>query len=355
MRFRRANNYIRIAYRMGIFPPFRHLLGGRKAYAYQGFLGDNNYGDELVYQATIDIFHPDILVPIQRIMPIGHLLFSRILPSRYAGIVIGGGTLIGPSFYESSLFCRLAEQGKQIFLHGTGVYKTRFWNPDWLRFFRKPVAGGVRGSRSAANFAASVPEFVEPIGDACFALYDPSATRPKGTISNILLINCGTHKPYSNFLACRAAMHSVIADHLAVGGQIQFLPCHAIDIEIAGELQQRVSAIQILPIPKNLAEALPHFRRAQFALGERLHFTATAILAHCPFFSINYADKHDDLLESVGLDRFGAHPAAITRTLIDQARAADETFSWDQASAALLRFRTLQRERALAFRQATTA
>ena len=41
MPFRRAKNYIRIAYRLGIFPPFRQLLGGRKAYAYQGYLGDN--------------------------------------------------------------------------------------------------------------------------------------------------------------------------------------------------------------------------------------------------------------------------------------------------------------------------
>lgn len=355
MPFRRAKNYIRIAYRLGIFPPFRHLLGGRKAYAYQGYLGDNNYGDELVYQATKEIFQPDILVPIQRIMPLSHLLFSRLIPSRYAGIVIGGGTLIGPSFYESSLFCRLAEQGKQIFLHGTGVYKTRFWNPDWLRFLRKPVSGGVRGYRSAENFAATVPGTVDPTGDASFALYDPTQARPTGTISNILLINCGTHKPYPNFLACRAAMESVITDHLAAGGQVQFLPCHAIDIKIARELQQRFPAIQLLPLPQDLAEALSHFRRAQFALGERLHFTASAILAHCPFFSINYADKHDDLLESIGLDAFGADPAAVTRKLIDQARTAGESFAWDQASAALLRFRQLQRQRALAFRQATAS
>ena len=71
------------AYQLGHFPSLTSLLGKQKIYAYYGFLGDRNFGDELVYEAAKRLFHPAILLPIKRRMPAELALFARAATPRF--------------------------------------------------------------------------------------------------------------------------------------------------------------------------------------------------------------------------------------------------------------------------------
>jgi polysaccharide pyruvyl transferase WcaK-like protein len=344
----KLNKYYKEAYTLGHFPSASALVSGRRKFAYYGFLGDGNYGDELVFDATRLIFAPDVLIPIRRTMPPAFALFAKMTPEKFSGIVVGGGTIIGPSFYEHEYFLKLAAMGKPVYMHGSGVYKVSTWHESWKSLLKKPAFGGVRGPQSRATFAEHQPQ-VREVGDAAFAYFDRSAVRVPGSQSKTVLINLGTHKAFEGIENSRAVFEQFLAHLDASGGEIHFLPCHANDIELAEKLKKRFPAIRVLDIPKDLAEASGHFRNAAFAIGERLHFVATAIMTGCPFLSINYAKKHADLLASVQLAQAGVVPAEATTDRLVAAWEARNGFVWDEAFAALEGFQAVQREQMALF------
>jgi polysaccharide pyruvyl transferase WcaK-like protein len=190
---------------------------------------------------------------------------------------------------------------------------------------------------------------VQVAGDAAFAYFDRKAVRDPRSQSKTVLINLGTHKAFEGIENSRAVFAEFLAHLDASGAVIQFLPCHAIDIELAEELKKRFPGITLLPIPKSFAEAAGHFRNAAFAIGERLHFVATAIMAGCPFLSINYAKKHADLLASVKLSSAGLQPVEATKGGLIGAWTGRNGFAWDEAFAALEAFQAFQLEQKKAF------
>ena len=344
----KLNKYYKEAYRLGHFPAASSLRSEQRKFAYYGFLGDENYGDELVFDATRLIFAPDVLIPVRRTMPLKFAMFTKMSPEKLSGIVVGGGTIVGPSFYEHEYFLNLAAMGKPIYMHGSGVYKVPRWHESWKTLLKAPAFGGVRGPHSMATFAEYQPQ-VRVVGDAAFAYFDRSAVRDPGSQSKTVLINLGTHKAFEGIENSRAVFGQFLAQLEASGAEIHFLPCHANDLELAEDLRSRFPAIRVLRVPKGFAEASGHFRNAAFAIGERLHFVATAIMTGCPFLSINYADKHADLLASVRLAQAGVVPAEATTDKLLAAWEARKSFAWDEAFAALEGYQSVQREQVAAF------
>ena len=106
----------------------------------------------------------------------------------------------------------------------------------------------------------------------------------------------------------------------------------------------------MLKVPANFAEANAHFRRATFAVGERLHFVVTAILSGCPFLSLNYAKKHEDMLLSVGLTESGLSPKDVTQEKIRIAFDRRDKIDWKAANKKLSEFRATQRQQMSQFR-----
>ncbi len=121
------------------------------------------------------------------------------------------------------------------------------------------------------------------------------------------------------------------------------MPCYADDIPLGRALQLRYPAVKMLDVPVTYADAEKHFRTAAFAIGERLHFTAMAMLTGCPFLSVNYAPKHEDLLSSVDLSSAGAVPKQLTFAAIQAAFEARETFGVDALFQRIAEFKAIQR------------
>lgn len=341
-------SYVNEAYRRGHFPPTRALFTRRKILAYYGFLGDGNFGDELVFEAAKRLFEPNILLLIKRRMPLHLAAWARIFERRFDGIVIAGGTLLGKSFYERSFFLHLIRSGKPIYMHGTGIGARDTWNSGWCEVMERRVWGGVRGPLSVRN-AAEFEEKLHVVGDAAFSLFRSELVSESEVKGSTVLINLGAHYPFDDLATSRSAVERFVAEVIMRGFEVKFLPCHWIDIGLGRELAKRHPAIEILSIPKSCAEAERHFRSSAFAVGERLHFTVMAMLARCPFFSVNYAEKHQDLLASVGLWGAGCAPRDVSAEGIRATFEARERFDWANAFERMDQFQESQREEARAF------
>lgn len=300
---------------MGHFPSAFSVLNSRKPrLAYLGFLGDGNVGDEMVFWAARKLFDGCHLIPIKRRTPIEWKGILRTRPNFFDGVVQGGGTLIGNRAH-SGLQSALLKSGLPIYTHGTGVLPTCI-APDWRELKRS--YGGVRGLRSAQRL--SVVADLPVIGDAAIALDLDKQTRPQGEIKRVLLnLGVHAHNRYERSehvfdVICKFAKNNARNGFLPT-----FLPMHSIDQRVAQRLKIMCPELDILDRPKTLVELEIAFEDVVYTVGERLHFVIASVLMARPFYSINYADKHADFLESIGLQSAGTHPEHVTHENLNAA------------------------------------
>jgi hypothetical protein len=338
-----ALRYVRRAYLNGHFPTLASLLANRdRLLQYHGFLGDGNFGDELVYDAARSLFRSFVLVPGATRRPIVTALLFRAGLLRFRGEVLGGGTLIGPRVELSGATPR---DLRSVFVHGTGV-KTKF-SEGWTQAINsRLVFGGVRGRASQVRLAEKDCE-VAVVGDAAFHFFgdDHQATRFDGSV----LVNFGTHNVESKMTTARSEVRRFIAAVLERGVSVEFLPFHSVDVELGRELARDLPTVKVHEIPANLDQAKAIFKRASFAVGERLHFAVVSLLSGCPCFSVMYEAKHSELLDSLSCQHLGALPDEFgCADLVERyLRRAD--FDWATVRRKLAIYRRRQEEDARAF------
>lgn len=335
----RVSRYYRAAYGSGHFPSPGKLLKYRhRILAYRGFLGDGNFGDELVFQAAQSLFRDCLLVPVQHHMPLLTRLLLKAGWLTPKGEILGGGTLIGPRV-------ELSSEMVGTFVHGTGVKS--FYSDHWVEVLAaRMVFGGVRGPASRNRLADK--GFVTEIdGDAAFHFFQPMPVVPDR--SGAVLINLGTHNVESKMAQSRAEVHGFIADLLKRGMRVEFLPFHRVDEKLGQFLVQQFPEIRMHRIPVHYSDAAAVFRDASFAVGERLHFTVTALLCGCPCYSIMYEPKHEELLESLDCLAWGARPEAVTRARISAHHERRHEFDWTVVQQKLSAYKRKQEQSARTF------
>src|SRR5208283_3260113 len=222
------------------------------------------------------------------------------------------------------------------------------WNAGWKRLLAGRLYGGVRGPLSAGN-VAEFKEGIRVAGDAAFLLFREEDATSSAAERKSILINFGTHFGYDKEEESRSAVCEFVAASIEQGADVRFMPCHWVDVDLGLELQQSYPSITLLDIPRTYAEACTHFRKAAFAIGERLHFTAMAVMSGCPFLSVNYATKHQDMLSSVGLFGSGVMPKELSAAKIQAAFEARGSFDWDSVFHRIAELKWYQEKEAAAF------
>lgn len=337
----KLNRYYRSAYKTSHFPSLIEIFNSdKKIFAYYGYLGDNNFGDELVFESAKMVFKPDILLPVRKFMPVSLRLFCFFFKSRFAGLVIGGGTLIGP-FWHPSFFLKLLNLKKPVYIHGTGVHKIVDRSQEWKSVFGGHVYGGVRGCLSKDNLRGIYPP-IKITGDAAFAFFDKTYWNFKRNGQNNVLINLGTHFDYEGQDFSRIEFKKFIKSLIENGYNVQFLPFHLIDHQLGEQLKLEFPEIVLLEQPENFISAVNIFQNCSFAIGERLHFTVMAILTKSPFVSLNYGKKHEDLLQSMELSHAGLQPANFSFSSLNNIFNSRTEFDWGSAETLLSNFKEIQ-------------
>ncbi|MFC3198973.1 polysaccharide pyruvyl transferase family protein [Parapedobacter deserti] len=344
---KKIKKYVLRAYFYGHFPSFWQLYFSKKrVLAYYGFLGDRNFGDELVFESAKTLFSGTVLLPVLHHSPLYVKLYRTLFKRRIAGIVVGGGTLIGPYFAEKRFIRSLNASNTPIFFHGTGVTSTINFEELWNHMLVTNSFGGIRGKLSYERILAAVKKQRNIIGDACFCMYDPVAPKEK---PKKVLINFGAHHLFDGREHSKNELIKFSRQLVTEGYEVHFLPLHEIDCNEATGIKAAIPELRLLPIPRTFTEAKQIFSDYLFAAGLRLHFIAIAALCHVPFIAINYKDKHDDLLGSIGLEEKGSLPAKITADHILSSFRQRETFDWPRISGRLIALKAVQEQEAANF------
>lgn len=330
--FNKFKNYIYQSYFLGHFPSLSQILINRnRLLAYHGFLGDENFGDELVFEASKKVFHAFTLIPIKRRMPLMTSLMISAGFLQFRGEVLGGGTLIGGN-------CNLLPAQRSIFLHGTGARSN--FSEEWIESFRrKAVYGGVRGKATRAILASKGVE-VEVIGDAAFHFFNEN----RSTSSDLgsILINIGTHNDEEKMKEFRDELMNFVSDAIGNGIRIEFLPMHKVDLELGLLMKNIFPEVYIHSIPQNFAACSEIFARSTFAIGERLHFAVMSLLCGTPCVSVIYDKKHEELLESLGCSNIGVKPNSVSLMELVTRYSERGMFDWSVIDVRLKEFRRRQ-------------
>ncbi len=318
----KIRQFILESYFLDHFPSLKNVLfSNKKLLAYYGFLGDQNFGDELVYQSTKRLFSSFLLIPIKRRMPIVLRLMINLGIVRFSGTVLGGGTLIGESCTHIKV---MPSTESPIFLHGTGVRE--HLTKEWHELLVPLLYGGIRGEISKTRLR-DIEIDADIVGDAAFyfAGENNGSQLKKG---DVVLINMGTHADCAKLQKTRQELQSFIATMLHRNVCVEFLPFHSIDVSLGFELKQRFPEIFLHKVPSTFQATADIFNRADFAVGERLHFVVMALICECPCYSVNYDTKHNDLLESLEAESIGFEPDRFTASALVEMFDKKQDFNW---------------------------
>lgn len=336
--------FYKAAYLMGHYPALSTvLLTKQKIFAYYGYLGDNNFGDELVFDSAREMLKPHLLIPVKKRMPLLLRSYSALFRNKFAGVVVGGGTIIG-HIRERDFFESLVKLQKPVFVHGTGVHKNIPGRDAWRSILGGTIYGGVRGPMSANNLTQIVPN-VPIVGDAALGFFDEKqflAYTANPTREKKVLINLGTHTDYEGQTQVRDELKKFVKNLIQANYKVNFLAFHQRDTEISRQLIRDYPEIGFIDPPETFDQARLIFQQHSFAVGERLHFIVMASMAGCPFLSINYGKKHEDFLSSINLSKVGFMPSDVSLAVLEQAINHKDEFDWCDVAAKIQGFKEKQ-------------
>jgi len=346
----KIKRYYNCAYRLGHYPSLISLIRNKnKTFIYYGFLGDSNFGDEVVFETSRQLFKPHILLPVKKMMPLPLMIYCKLCNKKISGIIIGGGTLFG-SIMEQDFFESIVDTKKPVYIHGTGTHSTMGSLDGWKRILSNRIYGGVRGPISKYNMKNYDFE-VGIAGDASFGMFERKLDNGHGKRETLktILVNVGTHLDFKGSTTSRNAIKGFIKACVRDGFRVQFLPFFSTDTLLGLEIKKEIPEMELLKIPTSYLECVNHFHNSIFAIGERLHFNIMALLGNSPFLSINYNKKHEDFLESMNLKSSGILPEDIS---LDEALNAFQNrfaFDWEAINKKLYQYKHFQVDEASKF------
>jgi polysaccharide pyruvyl transferase WcaK-like protein len=301
------------AYFLNHFPSLLSVIFSRKKkLIYYGFLGDGNFGDEMVFMATKNLFKDCVVIPYQRHMPFMIKLYCKLFNDNINGIIIGGGTIIRSFSADKIYYKKLVSQNKPVFFHGTGADEHLMDKVFWPSILTSDFYGGLRGPQSQLALEQIGFNFKQ-IGDA--GLYLKESANPVKK-KKVIIVNFGTHKALQVLLYSRSQIIEFLKEQVTKDYKIVYLPLHSIDFDLGKSLRVEIPELELLDIATSYKKTLELMSEAEFCIGERLHFIVMSILANTNFISINYDDKHADFLKSLDLENFGFSPNNITTKII---------------------------------------
>jgi polysaccharide pyruvyl transferase WcaK-like protein len=261
--------------------------------AYMGWLGHQNIGDEVCFDAVcklvVDatVHHWDALAQRQ---------FDNHKVS-----IIGGGTLLDTSWdIRSSKIHQLLDQGATNVFWGTGVWASGVPSAKTVGILRRSKFVGVRGPRSKKKLEALGFANAQIIGDPALFVTDPVKYNPD---SKLVAINVGNAEGrlLSGTEDLVVSEINKVVEHVTTQGfEVVLFPMIPSDMKYIEQVREPVKIVQT----KTWQDVIRVIRGARCVIGMKLHSCVLAAAAGIPFVSMGYRDKCYDFASSLGLDDF---------------------------------------------------
>lgn len=324
--------------------------------AYMGWVGYNNLGDEILYDAHVALF------PRLKMLPYQNNKLARVCAASRGGTLfragwLGGGTLINQSTSWLGMIERLQEEGCPVYCFGTGVTQSSFRAghektsiEEWVKVLETFAFVGIRGpySKKILNEAGFYGARV--IGDTALALASPDY-RPRDVRNRVIGLNFGLIKEGQIWGSADSYTESIVASIQQLidrGYTIRLLPVWDKDLPSNRALVKRINDPRCTLAEdcyKTLTAYNAELEKCGMFIGQKLHATIMATMLRIPSIMIEYQPKCRDYMASVGMEKWviktsECNPELLLDTvqrLSDQSKAIQQ-----ELNKHIVRYRTLQ-------------
>jgi polysaccharide pyruvyl transferase WcaK-like protein len=276
---------------------------GKPAFSYMGWVGHNNLGDEILYDAHKVLFADQHVVP-----------FTKRSAARYSAGILGGGTLINQSSSWLHQIAHLQRKGLPIFCIGTGVTQTDFKAPHEQTTMRQWVDAlntfdfvGVRGPYSLAALKEAGFSKAVITGDTALSLAPDTYRQRTGV--KVIGFNYGLVKEnqiWGDANTYTDHIVSTIKRLLSQGYEIKLLPVWDKDIASNKALLEKINDPRCTM--KLCFDSLDAYNAELAAcdlfIGQKLHATIMACMQRIPSIMIEYQPKCRDFMASVAMEEY---------------------------------------------------
>lgn len=285
------------------------------ATSYIGWVGFDNLGDEILFEAHKQLFSRlnfVIYAPSRFV----NKKFQADNASLYKLGFLGGGTLINRSDYWLGQVSDLLDQNVPMHCFGTGVASPDFWNKDseglikkeWVNALNRFEFVGIRGPLSQKYLVDSGVNNTVVIGDTALALA-PKILPPR-SVHNKIGINFGLLEgnmiwgsPDKYFREMVKFIHVLIG----MGFDVVLLPVWKDDIQSNIELLDKVNSAKCY-LESNAYRSLEAYSKevvdCQYFIGQKLHATIIATSHRVPSIMLAYRPKCVDYMESIKMSEY---------------------------------------------------
>ena len=304
----------------------------RRELIYLGWQGNDNFGDELLY----DAWKVALDLPLSKTAPLtlGRYLVKegpRFARDRVASagaerlVLLGGGTTIG--FGTWARHVRLAQKmfgAAGVLIPGAGaaergddtLLSTQPY--DWQAWRDEANVNlmGVRGPLTALECALNWHE-TSVLGDPAllYPLHRRIDVAPLSTIG--VCLGSGGHSKFDVARVADAAAR--LADEL--DASITVFEVTAADAPVTRELVARIGrSVRVVTFSGDTDEMMREIAACRLVLSERLHGAVAASSLLVPTVPLAYASKCDDYWLSVAEERARIQPGATADDIVAEAR-----------------------------------
>ena len=298
------------------------LIPRRNRIAYLGWLGYNNLGDEILFEAHKKLFGEYCL---QERPPSKFLdkIEARLNIIQFNSIFLGGGTLI----YKSNTYLELLnfyryKKGLKLFCIGTGVLNSCFWEKQekitwmdkssidkssgWNEILKRFSKIGVRGPISQGILKTAGIKNVEVVGDTALALAKDDYK--KKSRNNIIGINLGI----SNGImwGCEQEfinkIEKLIKRLIKEDYKVILLPVWDKDMPINKKIFNKINHPNLLlkDYINNFQKYYSTVENCDIFIGEKLHSVIISTMTRTPSIMLEYRPKCIDFMSSMELEKY---------------------------------------------------
>lgn len=311
---------------------------------YIGYVGYNNFGDELLFTAITRLFTAQMIAYDGAAEPMHRdpryrlrkrLRMYRLLkPKLYDGVLLGGGTLINREAFLSRLQQAIGQYPCATL--GTGVCEPQFWQQHhpqvdhmvlmqrWADSLKRVQYLSVRGPQSAQTLQSYGLD-AQVIGDPALSI---GALRRNYRRTRRVAVNVGSHGiQWGEQSSITQTVQRLCFALHREGWWVEFFALNDIDWGIVTQISSAMAEAFKRPFPCTLATdidtTLAYVQTCDLVIGQRLHATVTAHACGVPALALSYAPKCDDYMAGMGLELFAIRTDTLapTETCIDELMA----------------------------------
>lgn len=288
----------------------------RSKVPYIGWVGQDNLGDEVLFNAHLKLFPKLNILYFRKSKVIDYYLSLKLSKLFKIGI-LGGGTLINQSNYWFEQVEYLQKLNLKMFCIGTGVASSDFFQESsndwkdqtskWIHALNKFLFVGVRGPYSQDFLVKNSFKKSVIVGDTALCL--AKDTYMKKDKQGIIGINYGVNKSQSVWgkeSTYTLEMSKFIKKLIKQGYKVHLLPIFIEDIVSNKKLLKLVNDnnCKLIIRYKTLEEYSHELNKCDVFVGQKLHSTIIACMNRIPAIMIEYNPKCRDFMASMDLEKF---------------------------------------------------